>query len=286
MSNSYIITGSSGYIGRRLVKVLKNHNNHIYELEKDTNGNHLWENESYLHSLFKDAVNKSVNVKVVHTATKYEPDPSYRAQVKANILLPLKMIEYSIAYNIKHFINIDSFFTNTLEPNKFTRLPSYTLSKAQIKDWFIFFDKKIDIINCKIFHMYGPEDSSKKFVNFFIQSLIDGKKKLELSSCETIRDFIFIDDVISALERIILSDNLMHNNYEIGTGIKTSVKDFCIQARNMLNSKTELIFGEFNIHGDLHSQIANISNLAETGWEPSYNISDGIKSLINSIIKK
>ena len=57
MSRSYIITGSSGYIGRRLVKVLKEHKSHIYELGKDSNGVYQWENESYLHSIFQSAVN-------------------------------------------------------------------------------------------------------------------------------------------------------------------------------------------------------------------------------------
>ena len=283
MSRSYIITGASGYIGRRLVKVLKDHKSHIYELGKDSNGVYQWENESYLHSIFQSAVERNSSVKVIHIATKYEPEPSYSEQMKANILLPMKMIEFAIAYNIKHFINVDSFFTNTSTPNKYLRLPSYVLSKAQIKEWFIFFNQNINIINCKIFHTYGPNDKKSKFVNGLIDKLSNNDKNIELSSCETVRDFIYIDDVISALKIISENDTMSYLDYEIGTGIGTSVREFSEEAKNILNSNAKLNFGESSIHGDLGIQIADINKLEELGWKPKYNIYDGIKEFAEFI---
>jgi len=281
-----IISGSTGYLGRRIIQNLRKSKFNILEIKRGTDNNFKWQNDEYLDSLFRNALKKGGILEVIHLATKYEPKPSYSEQVKTNFLLPLRLIEFSIKYNVKRFINVDTFFTNTSKPNLFPRLPSYVLSKSQIKDWFIFFEKKINIINCKIFHVYGPGDSNKKFVNFLLQNLVDGSKKLELSSCKTIRDFIFIDDVISAMEIIIRNDNLKNNYYEIGTGIGTAVKDFCIHMKKTLNSNTELIFGESNLHGDLDSQIADISNLSKLGWNPSYTISDGINAIIKSNLSK
>lgn len=285
-NKTIIISGSTGYVGSRIVQNLRNNKLNIVEIKRRDDNSYKWQNDEYLDSLFNDALTKGNNLEVMHVATKYEPKPSYSEQLATNLLLPLRLIEFSIKYNVRRFINIDTFFTNTAKPNLYPRLPSYVLSKSQIKDWFIFFEKKLNIINCKIFHVYGPGDSNKKFVNFFIQSLVDGNKKLELSSCETIRDFIFIDDAILALEKIILTNNLKYNDYDIGTGKGTSVKEFCIHAKRILKSNTELIFGKSSIHGDLDSQIADITKLKELGWKPSYNISDGIDSIRNLTINK
>lgn len=281
MCKSYIITGSAGYIGRKLVKELKDHLSHIYELEKDINGGYQWENDNYLDSIFQKAVCSNNEVKVIHLATKYEPLPSFSEQLKTNILLPLRMIEYSIKYNVKSFINIDTFFTNTSIPNRYPKLPSYVLSKTQLKEWFIFFKEKLNITNCKIFHVYGPDDNETKFVTMLVNKLKENHGDIELSSCKTIRDFIHIDDVISGLKKIIDNDNGNIFEYEIGTGVGTSVRKFCELAKNISNSKTFLKFGKSSLHGDLRSQIANIDQLKKLNWEPKFDIHRGLTNLCN-----
>lgn len=281
MGKSLIITGSSGYIGKRLVKSINDDGDTTIQIRKDNEENYQWGNDNYLDSIFKKAVSSNPEVKVIHIATKYEPFPSFSEQLKTNILLPLRMIEYSIKYNVKSFINIDTFFTNTSFPNRYPRLPSYVLSKAQLKEWFIFFHEKIYITNCKIFHVYGPDDNETKFVTMLVNKLKENHGDIELSSCETIRDFIYIDDVISGLKKIIDNDDGNIFEYEIGTSVGTSVRKFCELAKNISNSKTFLKFGKSSLHGDLGSQIANIDQLKKLNWEPKFDIHRGLTNLCN-----
>ena len=136
-NKTIIISGSTGYVGSRIVQNLRNKKMNIVEIKRKNNNVYKWQDDEYLDSLFKDALRKSNTLDVMHVATKYEPNPTYSEQLETNVLLPLKLIEFSLKFNVRRFINIDTFFTNTATPNLYPRLPSYVLSKSQIKDWFI-----------------------------------------------------------------------------------------------------------------------------------------------------
>ena len=60
----------------------------------------------------------------------------------------------------------------------------------------------MDIINLKSI-MSRPNDNPDKFIPWLQSSLMKGKKNIELTSGIQLRDFIYIDDVITAFQYIL-----------------------------------------------------------------------------------
>ena len=91
--------------------------------------------------------------------------------LNTNILLPVNLLELSNKYNVRLFLNTDSFFNSS--QNTYSYLSDYTLSKKHTLDWIKLISNSsfCKIINMKIFHMFGENDSPLKFVPFLIETI-------------------------------------------------------------------------------------------------------------------
>lgn len=61
-------------------------------------------------------------------------------------------------------------------------------------------NKQTKMINIKIEHMYGALDDENKFIYWLINKLKQNVEKIDLTSGVQKRDFIYIDDIVSAYE--------------------------------------------------------------------------------------
>ena len=93
---------------------------------------------------------------------------------------------------------------------------------------------------------------------------------MNLTDGRQLRDFIFIDDVVSAYIKVISSDlRVSGNNYkefQVGSGQAISVRDFVLTIHKVANSKTILNFGAVSRRsGDLKFYQADTSELEKLG---------------------
>ena len=193
----------------------------------------------------------------------------------------LELLENSIN-NAKAFINTDTLLHRNIN--------AYTFSKAQLVDWMIFLsNKNTKIINVKLEHMYGPFSGQNNFIYWLVEQLRQNVQKIELTSGLQKRDFIYIDDVVSAYEVIIknISKFRDYEELELGTGNSIEVKFFIEKIyEEMLkqqNIDTELLFGAIAYRENENMDMkANIQKLASFGWKPEVSIESGIKKILNS----
>ncbi|MDP4179625.1 MAG: NAD-dependent epimerase/dehydratase family protein [Bacillota bacterium] len=90
------------------------------------------------------------------------------------------------------------------------------------------------------------------------------------------RDYIHIDDVVSANMRVLESSDADFQSYNVGSGISTNVLEFFKQISEYMDSKIEpLMNGEFRV-GDVRHIVSSTSKLEALGWRPQ-------KTLINMI---
>ncbi len=68
--------------------------------------------------------------------------------------------------------------------------------------------------------MYGPGDDSSKFTTHVIESCRRNEPRLALTAGEQLRDFIHIDDVVRAYDRIVdrQGDFAASDAIEVGSG--------------------------------------------------------------------
>lgn len=293
MSQTILVTGATGFLGSHLVKGLLKQGHKVIIMKRSFSN--TWRLQEILPLLisydldttdftqpFQDI--PSIDA-IIHTATCYgrkKENVSYLAQT--NTLFPLQLLETAIQYNIPTFINTDTVLDKFLNP--------YSLSKKQLREWGQYFAnlEKIRFVNIKLEHMYGEDDDDSKFTSYVIKSCLNNVKKLELTAGEQKRDFIYIEDVVSAY--LILLDQAHQQSgyfqdYELGSGEAVSIRELVEMIHKMTQSRTKLNFGviPYRPQEVMHSQ-ADISQLTSLGWQLQSTLEQGLLSTINAYLNR
>jgi len=212
---------------------------------------------------------------VIHTSTCYGRHGETPSEVfEANTGFPLRLLDAASATGVGIFINTDTIL------DKYLNL--YSLSKNQLLEWGRFFcmHNKIRFINMRLEHFYGPGDEASKFTTHVINSCLRNVPELKLTLGEQKRDFIYIDDVVSAY--LIILEKLgqfpdLFNEFHVGSGAAVSIRDFVEKVHHITGSKTQLAFGSLPYRkGEVMSSHANVEPLAKLGWFCKTNLEQGL----------
>ena len=212
---------------------------------------------------------------VIHTATCYgRQGESFDTVLEANVALPLRLLETATRFNAATFYNTDTILPEDLN--------AYALSKKQFKDWgkLMAGMEKIRFVNIRLEQMYGPGDDTSKFTAHVVRSCLANVPHLDLTAGEQKRDFIFIDDVVSAYGTLLQkasSQQGTFQEYGLGSGKAVSIRDFVESAHEAACSKTHLNFGALPHRRNeiMHSE-ADITALESLGWFCQFSLRDGI----------
>jgi len=235
--------------------------------------------ENSLESIFED---NQIDL-IIHAATIYGHDREKSSDIiQTNILLPVRLIELAQSFKVTAFLNIDSFFNHP--ENKTNYLSEYSLSKKQCLEWLMNLESELKVINLKIFHMYGPGDNKNKFVTWIIDQLLENKPVINLTPGKQLRDFIYIDDVISAFHTVLLNLDSIDERFisvDVGSGVSVSIEAFVTIAKDLTNSNSVLKFGALDYRdNEIMSSKANSSFLKGLNWNPQHTIKQGIMNII------
>lgn len=283
-----LLTGSTGFLGSYLLKSFVKSGYEVIALKRSTSNTYRINDYLKKVTLYNiDKVNledifkkHKINI-VINTVTNYgRIDNKISSILDTNLIFGLKLLEESVNSNAKAFINTDTL----LERN----INAYALSKAQLVDWMKFLsNKQTKMINIKIEHMYGALDDENKFIYWLINKLNQNVEKIDLTSGVQKRDFIYIDDIVSAYEIIIQNINTFSNyeEFELGSGNSIEVKNFVEKIYQEISNKqtlsTKLNFGAVSYRDNENMNIqANIEKLTNLAWKPKVSIKDGIKKIL------
>jgi nucleoside-diphosphate-sugar epimerase len=204
MAKTILLTGGTGFLGSNLLRRLKADGAKVLLLKRSSSnpwrisselGDCQFYNadETPLEQIFKD---HRIDL-VIHCATNYG-----RSQVavtdilQANLTLPLHLLQLSAQNGVSAFVNTDTILDKGVS--------AYSLSKKQFSDWLGVFSDRLLCVNVAIEHFFGPGDDPSKFVSSMVKRMISGDPEIELSPGTQKRDFIYIDDVVAAFEKIIV----------------------------------------------------------------------------------
>ena len=285
-----LLTGATGFLGSYLLESFISLDFNVIILKRSTSftvrikhllNNVIYYNADLLSNLDDVFIQNKIDI-IVHTACSYgRSNESLKEIIDTNLIFGINLMELGIKYKVKTFINTGSLLPRNVN--------NYSLSKAQLIDWLKINSSKIQVINLKIEHMYGPNDDNKKFLPWLINEMQSGTENINLTSGIQKRDFIYVDDVVTAYNLIINNCEKLGNwnEFDIGTNSYVNVKDFVIQiAKNLENTHnikilSRLKFGVIDYRdGDIMIPLLDNSKLLNMGWVPKTSLKEGIKKVL------
>lgn len=231
---------------------------------------------------FYDKIRESGFDVIINAVVDYGFNRDNRQLRFSNVILPSKVLDYSSSEKLL-FINFDSFYTKF---HDYPRLKLYQESKIELKKIFSL-AQNVRVINFQLEHLYGPHDRIEKFIPQISLKLKNNIKKISLTSGVQKRDFLFIDDLLRLITKVIEDVSIIpfgFNHFEVGTGSSIMLKSFLKELKYQLGSGSYLDFGKLQMSKfEIMDSKANLDELKKIfQWEPSYTYSMGIKKLIET----
>ena len=190
------------------------------------------------------------------------------------------------------FGSLDLTDTPFNEKSSYEPRSPYSASKASgdhlSKAWFNTYGVPIIISNCS--NNYGPYHFPEKLIPLTITNILKNKAIKIYGDGKNIRDWLFVNDHCSALDKILTSGKI-GSNYCIGgdneiTNIEL-VNIICeiIDSKKILktnfSSKNLITFIRDRPGHDLRYSIDSTKLRKEFNWEPEIKLKDGLEKTIN-----
>jgi nucleoside-diphosphate-sugar epimerase len=279
-----LVTGGTGFVGKHLVRRLLQKNFSVVVLARKSSDLSIFSELNIEVCFIEDGVAPIFENNIfgiVHVATSYGQAQSLSDIFYTNVILPLLLLEEGVKNRVSFFINTDTFFTKS--SGEYLYLNNYTKSKLLIADLIKQFSSNVKIVNLKLEHVYGENDNQQKFIVQIMKRLKSNEPYVDLTDGLQRRDFIYIDDVVSAYLTVINSIDILKGftEIEVGTGISTSIREAVEIIHTCTKSSSILNFGALpKRSGEFIESKANLQILLSLGWKSKYDFKTGVKRIL------
>jgi dolichol-phosphate mannosyltransferase len=300
LSGPVFVTGASGFIGANLYKVIAEVRGDVYAVVNRQKGWRLADvkDERVIAVDFNDfvATKNLVNSLLPQTvfdcvaygAYSFEEDTNliYQTNFQAIVnLVSLLAAQPFVAF--VHAGSSSEYGTNcaappedsVCEPNS-----PYAVSKAALAGYLRFMGKQREFpcVNLRLYSVYGPlEDTSRLFPNLIRQALVG--RLPAFVDARTSRDFVHVNDVCAAfvMAAVKMHPGIYGENFNIGTGIKTTIAELADVTRRVFDVSVEPMFGGMVGRAwDLAEWYADPRKANDQlGWKPQISLEEGLRSM-------
>jgi len=287
-----LVTGGTGYIGSDLVnKLMSNSNMEIALVVRDLqSATKMFGNRvvyiAYTDLVeFTDRVTKFSPEIVVHLAaysTSSDEPKDITKLIESNIIFTSNLLIALSNCNLKLFINTGSFSEYHNDNNQISPTYFYSATKTSARYIIEYYAKKnaFKFINAILFTVYGKKNSSKKIIDYVIDSL-DSKVAVQMSDGQQILDFIHIDDVVNFYYNLIVDfENIQASriDYDVGTGKCLSIRELVKTLEVLTDKKANISWGANKSRKlDTIKACADISMLDELKYKANISLDEGLR---------
>jgi len=290
----YIITGAMGFVGQNIVKHINLlENSVIVIVRKKSKGNKVFDDRiNVIYADTTESINlsdeklrtpeKKTCIHFAWTGTSGDKRADERIQLE-NICFSCQIIRKAKEWNVNRFINAGSIMEYELlktiveEGKKPVVSSLYSIAKLSANYMMktIAANIGIEYINIIVSNIYGPGDESCRFINFMIKKMLKNDS-ISLTDGKQLYDFIYIDDAIRMIFAVVEKGKAFESYY-VGHDKQIPLRDFIIEAKETLHSKSELLFGEVtNLNEPLNYTEFETDKIYKLGAVPQISFFEGI----------
>jgi len=309
-----LVTGGAGFIGSHLVDRLLSEGFEVWVYDNFSAGrmeNIAHHKDAPMFHLVKGdirdsaAVNKVVeNVDAVfHEAALVDVPLSIKDPLlfdDVNVDGTLNLLKASLDSNVKRFIFASSAAVyGDLKPAKkkenmrLKPISPYGISKMVAENYIQVFNELygLETVCLRYFNVYGPRQaftsSYSGVITCFINRLMQKQPPIINGDGKQTRDFVHIDDVVSANLLALNSENAAGEVFNIASGVTISIYELARMLQQITNATDSApTFGEAR-RGDIKHTSADIRKAEELlGYSPKMPLAAGLSGLVEWHLQK
>lgn len=307
-----LVTGGAGFIGSHVVEHYINLGYEVFVIDNLVTGNR--ENLLFLNpaNFFEIDINDFDSVSniikkyefdiIVHLAAVVSVvdtinNPLYSNEININATLNLLEVTRKYNNNIKRFIFASSaavYGNNASLPNNIKTLVSpvspYAIQKYSSEQYVKQYSDLYNVptTSLRFFNVYGPRQNPKStysgVLSIMQNSYVNNRQFTFFGDGKQTRDFVYVKDVVQAIDIVGKTNESIGNIYNVGTGKANTLSEVFNFFAEIHNKDIPKMFVDER-EGDIKHSYSDIKELARLGYSPKYDIRQGLRSYISNANK-
>ncbi|HOZ14461.1 MAG TPA: NAD-dependent 4,6-dehydratase LegB [Tenuifilaceae bacterium] len=303
-----LVTGADGFIGSHLTELLLEKGFTVRALSQYNSFNYWgWLEDINSSSklevvtgdirdpFFCETISKDVDI-IFHLAALIAIPFSYKAPqsyVETNITGTLNICNAALNNSVKRVLvtsTSEVYGTAQYVPidEKHPKQPQspYSASKIGADAMALSFYNsfKLPVTIVRPFNTYGPRQSARAIIPTIITQIASGVKEIKLGDVRPTRDFNYVKDTCSGFLAIANESKTIGKEINIASNYEISMAETLNIIKEIMNSDVNFITDEQRIRPE-NSEVFRLwgdnTLIRElTGWQPKYNIREGLKETI------
>ena len=275
--DSIFVTGSSGFIGRKIIEKLPK----SQVLTDSINSKRI-----DLRNIKEVLKIDSADI-VIHLGAKTpKKELKWNDYFDNNISGTLNVLEYCIKKKVKKLIYVSSYvygnpeYCPIDENHPVNPHSAYNESKYLAERLCKFYCDKteLNLTILRPFNIFG-ESMNKGFLLTNLINAVKTDKKITIVNKNSKRDFLYIDDFVDLILKI-KDYNCKFEIFNVGTGISFSFYDVIKKIEHIKSKKLNLDYFEDDktFMGDIQADITKVKE--KLNWKPKIKFEEGLKKML------
>jgi nucleoside-diphosphate-sugar epimerase len=203
--------------------------------------------------------------------------------LEANLRSTVNLIDVAAATGVSRFLQLGSMEEPPLDTPPAPPVSPYQAAKMAATSYCRMYADlyRLDAVIARVFMVYGPGyQDEQKLIPHVIRSLLTGAS-VQLSSGVRRVDWIFVDDLISGLVRLLAARGVAGRVVDFGSGHMVPVRDVVEQIYLALGRKDAPPFGTLpDRPGEPEPKADLATTEALLGWRPEIPMAEGLARTI------
>jgi len=301
-----LVTGGAGFIGSHMVDklietdaevtVLDNLDTgkmeNIAQHEKNSNFNFVKgdiRNLQLVKQLVKDT-DAVINLAAIASVQRSIENPLLVNDV--NVIGTLNLLKASVEGNVKRFIQAssaavygDAQALPVREDFNPMPLSPYAVSKLATDNYALVFNHVygLETVCLRFFNVYGPRQANNPYsgvITIFANEILAHRPPRIFGDGEQTRDFVFVEDVISATMLALTEKNAVGEIFNVASGKATSLNKIVQILQKIMGENLKPVHDKPR-EGDIrHSYASTEKARTILGYDPMFSLEEGLRELV------